>query len=144
TKADLGPHGVEVEQGLGQGAVEVEDHRARRRPLGHSPASGAPPLRATSVLRILSRFMPRARLVMLGKSSSSGGGSPFMKRSGLTRATTKLRRYGLVSPRALSPSTAAVTASSKASSSSARRSRSATVSASLPFTQPSTLRRIGW
>ena len=70
------------------------------------------PMRATSSVLILSTSMPRARLVIDGSSSSSGGGSPLMKRSGLVRATTKLRRYGLLNPRAFSAATAAVTASS--------------------------------
>src|SRR5581483_1944021 len=93
-QADLLADRVEVQQRLGQRAIQVEDHRPRRarRAGGHSTPSGAPPLRATSSPLILSMFMPRARLVIEGKSSSSGGGVPLMKRSGLTRATTKLRR----------------------------------------------------
>jgi len=45
--------------------------------------------------------------------SSKGGGSPFTKRSGFTRATTKLRRYGESKPRSFRRATAPVTASSK-------------------------------
>ena len=77
-----------------------------------SRASGAPPVRATSSFLILPTSMPLTRLVIDGSSSSIGGGSPLMKRSGLVRETTKLRRYGLLKPRAFSFAIASVTASS--------------------------------
>src|SRR4029453_11765175 len=98
---------------LGQRAVEVEDHRARRRHDRHSLApSGAPPVRDTSSFLILPTSIPFPRLVIDGSSSSIGGGSPLMKRSGLLRATTKLRRYGLLKPRSFSFPIASVTAPS--------------------------------
>ncbi len=90
-QADLGADRVEVQHRLGQRAVEVEDHRPRY----HHPslaASGAPPVRATSSFLILLTSIPLTRLVIDGKSSSIGGGSPLMNRSGFERATTKLRR----------------------------------------------------
>ena len=69
-------------------------------------SSGAPPERARSSFLILSTFMPRARFVIVSRSSSKGGGSPLMKRSGFTRETTKFFRYGLVRPFSLSLATA--------------------------------------
>ena len=86
--------------------------------------------------------MPFVRLVIDGSSSSIGGGSPLMKRNGLVRATTKLRRYGLLNPRAYSAATCSVTASSYSSSSAARARRFGSAAASLPDSQRSALRRI--
>ena len=89
--------------------------------------------------------MPRARLVIVGSSSSSGGGSPLMKRSGLTRATTKLRRYGLVQPALLERRDRLghrlVEGEQQPGAPLALARRA---SASLPLSHPSTLRRIGW
>src|SRR5689334_8268603 len=61
----------------------------------YSAASGGPPVRATSSALMRSTFIPRARFVIVASSSSTGGSSPFMKRTGLMRAITKGRRYGL-------------------------------------------------
>jgi hypothetical protein len=84
----------------------------------HSAASGGPPVRAMSSVLIRSTFMPRARFVMSARRVSTGGALPFMKRSGLMRAMTNGRRYGLWKPRFLRRSTTAPTASSSASSAS--------------------------
>ena len=132
--------------GIGQavssrcGAFSSENVRG-----GHSADSAAPPVRATSSVLILATSMPRARLVIDGSSSSSGGGSPLMKRSGLTRATTKLRRYGLLNPRAFSAATASVDRLVVGEQQRRRaRAAPAIASASLPGSHLSTLRRIGW
>ena len=39
-----------------------------------------------------------ARAVIVSSTSSSGGGSPWIQRSGFTRATTNAFRYGLANP----------------------------------------------
>ena len=90
-QADLGADGVEVQGRIGQRPVQIEDDRARGF-ADHSTASAGPPLRATSSVLILPGSMPRARLVIVRSSSSTGGGSPLMNRSGFVRATMKLRR----------------------------------------------------
>src|SRR5262249_19619883 len=136
---------VEIQHRLGQRAVEIEDHRSRRRPVLHSAAaSGAPPVRATSSFLILPTSIPLTRLVIDGSSSSIGGGSPLLQRRGLLRATTRSRGSGLLRPRSLRFATASVTASSYASSRAARARRAVIAFSSLPGSQRSALRRIAW
>ena len=61
-------------------------------------SSGDPPVPARSCGLIFStlNFAARSRIVL--STSSSGGGSPLIQRSGLMRATTNERRYGLTRP----------------------------------------------
>src|SRR5579872_1064151 len=102
--------------GIGRfGGAHARVALAVRRP--HS--SGAPPLRATWSARILAASKRRALPSILSMVSSKSA-SPRLKRSGLMRATTKARRYGLSKPRDLRLATAAVTASLSSSNFAAR------------------------
>jgi hypothetical protein len=77
-----------------------------------NPASGSP---LTEELRhgMIGRDLPARHIVL--STSSSGGGSPLIQRSGLMRATTNERRHGLTRPRSFSFFTAAATFSSRSS-----------------------------
>src|SRR3989442_15061094 len=59
-----------------------------------SCSSGAPPAPARSSCFTLSVLNLPARSRIVFSTSSSGGGSPLIQRSGLMRAMTKARRYG--------------------------------------------------
>src|SRR4029077_2017169 len=83
-------------------------------------SSGGPAAPARSVGLIFStlNFVARSRIVL--NTSSNDGASPLIHRSGLIRATTKERKYGLTSPRSFSLLTTAATFSSNSSTIAAR------------------------
>ena len=70
-----------------------------------SPASssGAPPERARSSCFTLSTLNFAARCDICAMTLAADGRSPLIQRSGLMRATTNERRYGLVRPLLLQP-----------------------------------------
>src|SRR5437660_11784677 len=72
-------------------------------------SSGGPAAPARSCGLIFSTLNLAARSRIVLSTSSSGGGSPLIQRSGLMRATTNERRYGLARPRSFSFFTAAAT-----------------------------------
>src|SRR5439155_165287 len=100
-----------------------------------APSSGAPPDRARSSILIVSGFSLPAAFVMRSKVSSNESGSASLgrKRIGLTRATTKLLRYGLVRPRAFNASTFWATRSSSASTVLARAWRASNAVRKEPY-----------
>ena len=74
------------------------------------PVAAAPPILARSCCLIFSTLKRDGARAWSSAPRRSGGGSPWIQRSGLMRATTKVRRYGLTKPASLSFSTTSVDA----------------------------------